>query len=143
MNSCNFIVRLVKDAELTYTPTGTAVCKFTGAVDKKLSKDKKAEQQSQGKPTADFPRFIAFGKTAETIANYTSKGTQIGLDTRFQSGSYKNQNGDTVFASDFVVEEITFVAKAEKQVVADDFSTGGFDTNDFAAIDELDSDLPF
>lgn len=41
MNSVNLIGRLVRDPELRYSQSGTAVLRFTVAVDRKLSKDKK------------------------------------------------------------------------------------------------------
>lgn len=146
MNRCDFIVRLTADPVLTFSQSGTAICKFNGAVDRKLSKDKKAELQQRGEPTSDFPRFLAFGKVAEVIANNVSKGMQIGLETRFQSGSFTAQDGTKVYTNDFVVEQITFVGGTKKEHSEnksnDEFNCGGYNTGDFQSIDDSE-DVPF
>lgn len=108
MNSVNLIGRLVRDPELRYSQSGTAVLRFTVAVDIKLSKDKKDEAQANNQPTADFISCIAFGKTAETTASYQSKGSQIGVEGRIQTGSYE-KDGRTIYTTDVLVNSITFI----------------------------------
>ena len=77
MNSVVLIGRLTRDPELRFIPsTGMAVTKFTLAVDREMSREKKQEAASQGKQTADFIGITVFGKTAEISANYLSKGSQ-------------------------------------------------------------------
>ena len=82
MNNVVLIGRLTKDAELKYLDTGTALVRFTLAVDKELSKDKRKEFETAGKPTADFINIIAWGKTAEAVAVYTSKGLKLAVQGR-------------------------------------------------------------
>ena len=108
MNSVNLIGRLVRDPELKYNQSGMAILKFTVAVDRKLSKDKKEEAERNNQPTADFISCIAFGKTAETTANYHSKGSQIGVEGRIQTGSYE-KDGRTIYTTDVLVNSITFI----------------------------------
>ena len=74
MNSVNLIGRLVREPELKYSQSGMAILRFTVAVDRKLSKDKREEAERNNQPTADFISCAAFGKTAEVIANYHGKG---------------------------------------------------------------------
>lgn len=144
MNRCDFIVRLTADPVLTFSQGGMAICKFNGAVDKKLSKDKKSELQQKGEPVADFPRFLAFGKVAEVIGNNLSKGMQVGLETRFQSGSFTAQDGTKVYTNEFVVEQITFVGNkqenAHREPMAgggsDEFDFGNYDPSDFQAVED-------
>lgn len=108
MNSVNLIGRLVRDPELKYTQSGLAVLRFTVAVDRKLSKDKREEAQANNQPTADFISCTAFGKTAEVIANYHGKGSQIAVEGRIQTGSYE-KDGRTIYTTDVLVNSITFV----------------------------------
>ena len=108
MNSVNLIGRLVRDLELRYTQSGMAVLRFTVAVDRKLSKDKKEEAQRNNQPTADFISCVAFNKTAELIANYFSKGSQIAVEGRIQTGSYE-KDGQRIYTTDVLITEITFV----------------------------------
>lgn len=108
MNSVNLIGRLARDPELRYSQSGTAVLRFTVAVDRKLSKDKKEEAQRNNQPTADFISCTAFGKTAETTASYHSKGSQIEVEGRIQTGSYE-KDGRTIYTTDVLVNSITFI----------------------------------
>lgn len=108
MNSVNLIGRLVREPELKYTQSGLAVLRFTVAVDRKLSEDKREEAERNNQPTADFISCTAFGKTAEVIANYHNKGSQIGVEGRIQTGSYEKE-GRTIYTTDVLVNSITFV----------------------------------
>ena len=87
MNKVMLIGRLVKDPELRFAQgTGTAIANFTVAVDRRFpSKD--------GQKEADFIPVVVFGKIAETVANYTSKGKLIGVSGRIQTRTYDAQDG--------------------------------------------------
>lgn len=107
MNSVVLIGRLARDPELSYTPnTQTAACRLTLAVDKPR---KNGEDQG-----ADFVRVTAWDKQAETCAKYLSKGRQIAVKGRINTGSYKNRDGQTVYTTDVVAEQVEFLgAKGE------------------------------
>lgn len=110
MNSVVLLGRLTKDPELRYTSgTGNAMCRFTLAVDRGLSKDKKAEMEQKGQPTADFIGIVAWGKTAELIANYVQKGQQLAVQGRIQTSSFEGQDGSRVYRTDIVADRIEFV----------------------------------
>ena len=110
MNSVNIIGRLVRDPELRYTQSQQAVCTFTLAVDKGLSRDKRQEMESAGKPTADFPRIMIWGKPAENVSRYLSKGSQCGVIGRIQTGSYQDrETGKTVYTTDIIADRVEFL----------------------------------
>lgn len=110
MNSVNLIGRLVRDPELRYTQSQQAVCTFTLAVDKGLSRDKRQEMESAGKPTADFPRIMVFGKMAENTSTYLSKGSQCAVIGRVQTGSYLDrETGKTVYTTDIIADRVEFL----------------------------------
>ena len=54
MNCVSLIGRLVRDPELRYAQNGTAICRFTIAVDRRMSKQKRQEAQANNQQTADF-----------------------------------------------------------------------------------------
>ena len=108
MNSVCLIGRLARDPEPRYAQTGTAMCRFTVAVDRRLSKQKRQEAEAAGQPTADFISCTAFGATAELIANYHRKGSQIGIEGRIQTGSYE-KDGRKIYTTDVLVNSIAFV----------------------------------
>jgi len=100
MNVVTLLGRLTKDPEVRYTTgeNSMAVCQFTLAVDRQ-----KKEAQ------ADFIRCIAFGKTAEVIGKYVTKGRQLCISGHIQTGSYDNKEGQRVFTTDVVVDRMEFV----------------------------------
>ena len=124
MNCVSLIGRLVRDPELGYAQNGTAICRFTIAVDRRMSKQKRQEAQANNQQTADFIGCTAFGQTAELIANYHRKGSQIGVEGRIQTGSYEKE-GRTIYTTDVVVSNLTFIGSSQGQ------NQGGFNQNNF------------
>lgn len=109
MNKVVLIGRLTKDPDLRYTQSGMAVCQFTLAVNKNLSKDKKEEMEAQNKPTADFPRIVVWDKMGENASRYLKKGSQCAIDGSIQTGSYEDNNGNRVFTTDIVAQRVEFL----------------------------------
>ena len=77
-----------------------AVAGFTLAVDRKYRKE--------GEQSADFINCKAFGKIAEVIEKYVTKGTKIAIVGRIQTGSYTNKDGQKVYTTEVMVEELEF-----------------------------------
>ncbi len=110
MNKVILIGRLVRDPELQFIAgSGTAVARFTLAVDRDYSKEKKMQMEGQGKPTADFPRVTVWGKTAENCANYLAKGSRVAVDGTLQTGSYEKSDGTRVYTTDVNAYRVEFL----------------------------------
>jgi single-strand DNA-binding protein len=73
MNSVNIIGRLTRDAELKYTANGTAVCKFSVAV------NEKRKIGDEWKDQANFFEIVLWGKVGESISQYMTKGKQVAI----------------------------------------------------------------
>ena len=102
MNNVVLIGRLARDPELSYTAnTQTAKCVFTIAVDRP-----RRQGEDQG---ADFIRITVWGRQAETCDRYLSKGRQVAVMGRIQTGSYKNREGVTVYTTDVVADRVEFL----------------------------------
>lgn len=139
MNSVNIIGRLVRDPELRYTQSQQAVCSFTLAVDKGLARDKREELESAGKPTADFPRIMVWGKQGENVSRYLSKGSQCGVIGRIQTGSYQDrETGKTIYTTDIIADRVEFLdsqntsqnnAGATKEQNRRNYTSGGAKSN--------------
>ena len=110
MNKVFLIGRLTKDPDLRYTQSGRAVCQFTLAVDKNLSREKRQEMQAENRPTADFPRIVVWGKQAENLCQYLGKGSRCAIEGSIQTGSYQDSNGNRVFTTDVVAQHIEFLS---------------------------------
>lgn len=110
MNSVNIIGRLVRDPELRYTPSQTATCTFTLAVDKKMSREKRQEAVDNNRPTADFPRITVWGAQAENVSRYLSKGSQCAVIGRIQTGSYQDRESEkTIYTTDIIADRVEFL----------------------------------
>ena len=139
INSVNLTGRLTAEPEVRYTDGGTSVARFTLAVDRRF--------KQEGGPTADFPRCVAFGKTAEFIEKYFKKGMKMELTGRIQTGSYTNQEEKKVYTTDIVAEQVGFGESKAANERNTDSETGGFDNegdDGFMNIpDGIDEELPF
>ena len=102
MNNFNCIGRITKDLEVKTSQGGTTVLNNTVAINRPFKNKQTGERE------ADFINFVAFGKTAEIIAQYHQKGSLIGLSGRMQSRSYQNSNNQKVFVTELVVNEMHF-----------------------------------
>ncbi|MGX7041559.1 single-stranded DNA-binding protein [Leuconostoc lactis] len=92
MNQVNLTGRLTKDIELRYTQSGKAVASGSIAVNRRF--------KSEGQLDADFINFVMWGKAAENFANYTHKGSQVGLGGEWQTRNYENNNGQRVYVNE-------------------------------------------
>lgn len=131
MNKVILIGRLTKDVEVRQGET--AFCRFSLAVDRR-------------REGVDFINCVAFGKTAEFIGKYFSKGKKMGATGRIQTGSYTNRDGKKQYSCDIVVEEVEFVepksSQSDTAPVGDGFTPA---EDEFVPVaDDLNDDgLPF
>ncbi len=130
MNKVILVGRITKDAEIQRG--NSTFCRFNLAVDRRFRKE--GDEQ-----TADFIGCVAFGKTAEFLEKYGTKGTKFVLEGRLQTGRYTNDAGATVFTMDVIVEHLEF-AESKKS----GSSPYGVDVDGFMQIpDDIDEELPF
>lgn len=105
INRVILVGRLTKNPEIRKTPNGASICKFTLAVSRKV--------KAQGQPDADFISCVAWNKTADLMYQYLKKGSLIGIDRRLQTGKFTNNNGETIYTCDVMVESLQFLDKKE------------------------------
>lgn len=101
MNKVILMGRLTRDPDVRYSDQSSAVARFTLAVDRRFKRD--GDQQ-----TADFISCVAFGKTGEFIERYCHQGTKLVVEGRIQTGSYTNRDGNKVYTTDVVAENVEF-----------------------------------
>lgn len=98
MNRVILSGRLTKDVVLS----DKGVAKFTVA-------SQRSFKNNEGKYDADFVLCTAFGKCAEFISKYFSKGSQICVEGRINTGSFTNKDGQKVYTTDVAVEKAEFM----------------------------------
>ena len=113
MNKTILMGRLTRDPEIRTAAgaSGTTIARFTLAVNRRFRRD--------GEASADFINCVAFSKTAEFIEKYISKGRQICVSGRIQTGSYTNRDGQKVYTTEVVVEEVDFADSRRSDDAAD------------------------
>lgn len=145
MNSVVLIGRLTRDPELRFIAgSGRAVANFTLAIDRNLAKDKKAEMQQKGLPTADFIRVVVWGKQAENCASFLAKGRLVAINGSIQTSSYKTNTGETRYSTDVLANRVEFLEwgdKKQNSASSDNFNYG-IDPSEFQAVED-DDDIPF
>lgn len=102
INSVNLTGRLTKDPELRVSQNNVAVGNFTLAVNRSFT-DQNGERQ------ADFINCVLFRKTAEIAKQYLSKGSMVGVTGRLQTRNYENKEGQRVYVTEVVVENLAFL----------------------------------
>ena len=107
MNKVILCGRCTKDPVISATGN-TTVAKFTLAVDRRF-------KDADGNYQTDFINCVSFGKAAEFVENYVSKGTKLLVTGRIQTGSYTNKDGQKVYTTDIVTEEIEFAESKRSQ----------------------------
>lgn len=155
INNVTVVGRLTKAVDLRYTSNGTAYASFTLATDRDF-------KNQNGERETDFINCVMWRKPAENLANYTKKGSLIGVEGRIQTRNYDNQQGQRVYVTEVLAERFHFLesAKTANNDVLNNEGTNplGFNKNqnssgNFAksdpfmsngdVFDVLDSDLPF
>ena len=144
MNKVILMGRLTRDPEVRYSQgdVSTAVARYTLAVDRRFRRE--------GEATADFINCVAFGRQAEFAERYLRQGTKIAITGRIQTGSYTNRDGQKVYTTDVVVEQVEFAESKSSNdnnggyVPADRPSPSGAAGDGFMNIpDGIDEELPF
>ena len=130
MNQVILIGRLTKDPEMKWiSDNQKAVTTFTLAVNRPYEKD----------DGADFLRVVVFGKAAENCERYLSKGSQIGVQGRIQTGSYETKTGEKRYTTDIVADRVEFLSSA-KSKREDDYDP---EEDGFRAFDDENENIPF
>jgi single-strand DNA-binding protein len=114
VNKVILVGRLTRDPEVKNTTTGKAVATFTLAVDRRF-------KNKDGQKEADFVPIVVWGRQAEIVGQYLSKGSQIGVSGRLQVRSYDAQDGQRRYVTEVVADEVTFLSTSNRKE-----SSGGY-----------------
>ena len=150
MNKAILMGRLTRDPELSQTPSGVAMARFSIAVNRRFAKE--------GQQDVDFINCVAWRQTAEFICKFFRKGSMIAVFGSIQTRSWDGQDGKKQYSTEISVEEAYFTgSKAESGTTQGNggYSApanpamqrppveNGFDDMGFSPMDESEDDLPF
>lgn len=102
MNKCIFIGNLTKDPELTETPNGVKVARFTIAVSRRFA-------NADGERVTDFINCVAWRNQGENLAKYCKKGDKISVVGELQNRSYEAQDGSKRHITEIITDEVEFI----------------------------------
>lgn len=103
MNKVLLVGRLTRDPELRTTPGGMAVTRFTIAVSQNFT-------NKNGERGADFINCSAWGRQADNISKYCSKGTLVSAEGRIRTSSYDAQDGTKRYTTEVVCDTVNFLS---------------------------------
>ena len=108
INNTVLIGRVTKDIELKQTQANKSVTQFVLAVNRQFKK-------ANGEREADFINIVAWGKTAELLAQYAHKGSQIGVVGRIQTRNYENAQGQRVYITEVIADNFQMLESRSQQ----------------------------
>lgn len=113
MNKVILMGRLTADPDISTANNRakTVIARFTVAV-------------NYDEEHANFIRCTTFDKTAELVERALRKGKKILVEGRWQTGSYEDEDGETVYTNECIVSRIEFCEKKEDDDNSDDNKSG-------------------
>lgn len=104
LNHVTIIGRLVAEADMKTTPSGTPVCSFSIACNRTY------KQGDEKKESCSFFNCTAWGKTADLICQYVKKGDRVAIEGRLQQHTWQDKDtGKNRSAVEIVVSTIQFL----------------------------------
>lgn len=126
MNKLTIIGNLTRDPETRVTQSGSSVCSFTVAVNRRGQDDK-----------TDFFRVSAWNKTGETCQKYLAKGRKVAVTGPVSVSTYTGQDGKTYANLEVMAQDVEFLTpKAEQAAPAPAAPNNGYQ-------EVTDDDCPF
>ena len=121
MNKVILIGNLTKPPELRTTGSGTSICTFSIAVNRKY-------RAQDGSQSTDFFEIVVWRKLAENCARWLDKGKKVAVIGELQTRSYEAKDGSRRHVTEIVADEVEFLTPKQ-------------DANGFVDVD--DEELPF
>lgn len=109
LNKCMFIGNLGRDAELKYTPGGTAVSTFSMACSE-VWNDKNGQKQER----TEWVRVVLWAKMAETLTEYLVKGKQVYAEGRLQTRQWTDKDGTKRYMTEIRCDRIVLLGGGPK-----------------------------
>jgi single-strand DNA-binding protein len=113
--------------ELKYTPQGTAIANFS------IASNSTRKTKEGKKKIADWFNVSAFGKQAETLAKYLTKGSQILVRGKLSLSPWQTREGEPRVNADVVLQDFEFAGNGKRDNVETDYGA--------SPIEDVDSEI--
>ncbi len=140
LNKVILIGNLGKDPELSYTPSGVAVAKFSIATGERW-KDQEGNMQER----TEWHNIVAWRKLAEICGQYLKKGSKVYLEGRLQTRSWDDKNtGQKRYATEVVADDLIMLdSRGGGSGSVQSSEDSGFTPDEPREAAKTDNDLPF
>lgn len=131
LNTVSIGGNLCRNAELRATASGMAVLTFSVAVNESRKNQQTGEYE-------DYPNYVdctMFGRRAESVSRYLTKGTYVALTGRLHQNRWQNKDGQNRSKLEVTVDNIHFERRGERD--------GGYEQQQEPPVDVYDEDIPF
>ena len=108
LNTATIIGNLTRDPELKALPSGMQVASLSVATNESF-KNSAGEKVDK----VEYHNIIAFGKTAENVAMYMKKGSQILVQGKIQTRSWDGADGKKMYRTEIVANTVQFGSKPQ------------------------------
>ena len=139
INKAILIGNLGRDPEVSYTPSGTAVAKFSIATSERWKDKNTGEMQER----TEWHRITAFGKLGEICGEYLSKGRQVYIEGRIQTSSWE-KDGITRYTTEIIASDMKMLGtKGDTDTYRPSESSPASQHSKPPSADKQDDDIPF
>ncbi|MCF7833578.1 MAG: single-stranded DNA-binding protein [Candidatus Marinimicrobia bacterium] len=107
MNKVVLVGRLGQNPEQRATPSGTAVTNFSVATNETYK-----NQSGEYQDNTEWHRCVAFGKIAEYIGNFFTKGRLVYIDGRLRTRKWQDNNNSTHYTTEIMVDTAMLLDRA-------------------------------
>lgn len=131
LNTVSIGGNLCRNAELRATASGMSVLTFSVAVNESRKNQQTGEYE-------DYPNYVdctMFGRRAESVSRYLTKGTYVALTGRLHQNRWQNKDGQNRSKLEVTVDNIHFDSRGELD--------GGYEQKQETPADMYDEDIPF
>ena len=137
VNKVILIGNLGRDPELTYTPSGLAVTRFSLA-----TTESRKNAEGEWVDSTEWHRIVLFGKTAEAAGQYLSKGQSVYIEGRISYGSYE-KDGVTHKTTDIIGFRMNMLSRKGETGGKQSDSGTPPQSSENASEEDIEDDLPF
>ena len=106
LNKAMIYGNLTRDPEVKSLPSGMQVCSFSVATNRSYN-DRDGKRQE----SVDYHNIVAFGKQAEVISKYLTKGSGVYVEGRLQTNSWE-KDGVKQYRTEIIVDRFEFGPKS-------------------------------
>jgi single-strand DNA-binding protein len=147
MGSVNKVIlvgNLGRDAELRYTPGGAAVATLNLATTEVFK-----DREGQRKEDTQWHRVILWGKTAESLQDYLTKGKQIYVEGKLQTRKWKDKDGNDKYTTEVRGDRVVLLSGGGHRGERPGSDRAATQSDEFAhpepagSVELTDDDIPF